>query len=222
MTTSLSHTKTLDIGEIGILDEQLPPWDSGPLDLAGWFDPDRRDCPLELEIGSGKGTFLVNQADQTPGTNYIGIEYAKQYWRHAADRCRRHQLTNVKVVRTEADLFVRRYTPPESLRQTHIYFPDPWPKPRHNKRRLIQESFLRSLHTATAPSGLVRIVTDHPDYYEWIEHHADRVADLWRRLPFECPQAAGPGELVGSNFERKYRRQGRPFHAMILEKYPAT
>jgi tRNA (guanine-N7-)-methyltransferase len=235
MPHSLPHGRSLDVGAVGIEQAQLPPFDQGPLDLRGWFGDERRELPLELEIGSGKGTFLVQQAPGapgapgdpgtpgtpgTPGVNYIGIEYARAFWRYAADRVRRHGLVNVKLVHAEAGAFLRNYVPPGCLRQIHVYFPDPWPKARHHKRRLIQEPTLRLMHHALEAGGLVRLVTDHDDYFQWMQEHADRVADLFERLPFSPPAESGSaeGELVGSNFERKYRREGRPFNAMALHK----
>ncbi len=216
MTCSLSHGKTLDVGHIGLDQDQLPPPDAGPIDLKSWFPTPGH--PLELEIGSGKGTFLIQQAGQTPGVNYIGIEYAKSFWRYAADRCRRHGLENVRLVHTEAGLFVRNYVPHQALRQVHIYFPDPWPKKRHNKRRLVQEAFLRQVYRTLETDGCIRLATDHGDYYQWMLEHAQAAADLFDREPFSSPGSAGDGELVGTNFERKYRQENRPFYAMILRK----
>ncbi|MCX5662801.1 MAG: tRNA (guanosine(46)-N7)-methyltransferase TrmB [Planctomycetota bacterium] len=219
MSFSLSHGKEMDVGTVGVAQEQLPPHDGGKVDLGAWFGPERAGKPLELEIGSGKGTFLLNQARQTPDINYIGIEWAKAFWKYAADRCRRHELQNVRVVRTEAAGFVRSFVRDGALRQVHIYFPDPWPKARHNKRRLVQAGFLRELWRALEPAGMVRIATDHVDYFAWMEEHAGQVADVFERLPFVSPESAGEGELVGSNFERKYRREGgRTFQGMVLRK----
>jgi tRNA (guanine-N7-)-methyltransferase len=235
MGLSLSHGKEMDVGHIGLLQEQLPPvpvHGAPPayLDLKGWFGSEGAKRPLELEIGSGKGTFLLNQAKLTPEVNYIGLEWARQFWMYAADRCRRHALENVRVVRAEAAGFVRSYVADASLRQVHIYFPDPWPKTRHNKRRLIQAGFLRELWRVLEPpevinpanpqaaGGVIRLATDHADYFDWMVEEAGKVADLFERLPFESPASAGEGELVGSNFERKYRREGRPFNAMVLRK----
>lgn len=218
MGFSLSHGKSMDVGHHGLLSEQLPPIDAGRIDLQSWFPESQRNNPLEIEIGSGKGTFLVNQATATPNVNYIGIEWAKAFWRFAADRARRHNLENIRVLRGEAGAFFRCYVPDACLRQVHIYFPDPWPKARHHKRRLIQAPFLRELHRTLQPQGNVRIATDHSDYFAWMCEHATQVEDLFERLPFESPASAGEGELVGTNFERKYRREGRPFNAMILRK----
>ena len=220
MRQSIRTTKPLDVGRIGIDQSQLPPFDQEPLDLGRWFT-DTADHPLELEIGSGKGTFLVRQAGQTPGVNYVGLEYARAFWRYAADRCRRRGLNNVRLVCIEAELFVRRYMPDACCRQVHLYFPDPWPKKRHHKRRLIQAPFLRQLHRVLQRCGCVRLTTDHQGYFQWITDHADQVADLFEQRPFESPVAADEGELAGTNFERKYRREGRPFFALILQKRSA-
>ena len=219
MADSLStRGRSLDVGAVGIEREGLPPFDAGPIDLRRWFATDRVALPLEIEIGSGKGTFLVQQAALTPQVNYIGIEYARAFWRYAADRCRRHGLDNVRLVHTEADLFLRNYVPDACLRCVHIYFPDPWPKKRHHKRRLIQTPFLHTLARVLEPAGDVRIATDHTGYFEWMLEHVAAVDDLFEQFPFDTPRAAGEGELVGTNFERKYRREGRPFSAMVLRK----
>lgn len=217
MAHGISGSREYDVQGFGFLQDDLPPLDGGFIDLKGWFGCLAHQ-PLELEIGSGKGTFLVQQATATPGVNYIGLEWAKAYWRAAADRARRHDLKNVRVVRTEAAAFVRSYVAPEALRQVHIYFPDPWPKARHNKRRIVQEPFLRTLVEKLEDGGRIRLATDHSDYFAWMEEHAAQAADVLERLPYESPESAGEGELVGSNFERKYKREGRPFHGMVLRK----
>lgn len=232
MSLSLSHGKQLDVGRHGIAQEDLPPMDAGRVDVRTWFrDPPAIDRPVELEIGSGKGTFLIQHAKLHPEVDYLGLEWAKAFWRYAADRARRHGLDNVRLVRCDADMFVRHYVPDATFRQVHIYFPDPWPKKRHHKRRLIQAAFLRELHRVLIPAApgaagvlgetaCLRIATDHADYFQWMQDHAAEVQDLFDREPFVSPESAGEGELVGTNFERKYRLEGRPFHGMILRKRP--
>jgi len=219
---SLSRGKTLEPGTFGLTRADLPPLQATPdatrFDVRQWWPADRRGLPLELEIGSGKGTFIVQQALATPDVNYLGIEYAHAFWRYAADRVRRHDLAGVRMLCADAVEFVHWYCADELCRQVHVYFPDPWPKARHHKRRTVCEPVLRQLHRVLADGGMVRIVTDHDDYFAWMEQHVAAVADLFDRLPFERPVSADTDEIVGTNFERKYRREGRPFHAMTLRK----
>lgn len=217
MSLSLSRGRSLEVGHYGLEQTQLPPADQGPIDLRGWFDVDRA-APLELEIGSGKGTFLVEQAERDPGVNFVGIEYAKAYWRYAADRCRRRDLGNVRVVHAEAGFFVRHYVPAVCLRCVHIYFPDPWPKKRHQKRRMVQSPFLALLHSKLQAGGTVRIVTDHAAYFQTMGEQIQHVSDLFEQIPFEKLSSVRDQEWVGTNFERKYRQLGRPFYGMILYK----
>ena len=213
---------SIDLHPFGLTRDDLPALGLDPaasrFDMRAWWDPQRRALPIELEIGSGKGTFLVQQAQRTPEVNYLGIEWAREYWRYAADRIRRHQLTAVRMLHADAAEFVHWHCPDALFRQVHVYFPDPWPKKRHHKRRFVQESNLRRLHRVIEPGGFVRIVTDHDAYFAWIEQHVEAVGDLFDRLPFERPISAAEGEIVGTNFERKYRREGRPFHGLTLSK----
>ncbi len=221
-------TGHLETGTYGREQVDFPPLDHGPLDLRAWFSfppvegPAR---PMDLEVGSGKGTFLVQQAALTPEVDYLGIEYARAYYRHAADRARRHGLANVRMLHAEAGMFLRNFVADASFRQVHIYFPDPWPKKRHHKRRFVQESTLRELYRVLAArsdadprAGCIRLATDHAEYFEWMTEHAGKVDDLYERLPFDPPDSAGAGELVGTNFERKYRLEGRTFNGMVLRK----
>lgn len=240
MPTSLSSNQPLDVTGFGWTRDQLPASDAGPMspsEFRAWFglpaDPGR---PLDLEIGSGKGTFLIQHAPLEPGTDFLGIEIAKAFWRHAADRARRHGVANARLLWHDAPTFLRTYVADATFRRVHIYFPDPWPKARHHKRRLIQPAFLKELHRVLRPAGEssgdpavvpeVRLATDHEDYFAWMEEAVAQVeAEGWfERLAFVPLASAGPGELVGTNFERKYRAEtagdGRKFQGMVLRKRP--
>jgi tRNA (guanine-N7-)-methyltransferase len=194
---------------VGMDVEKLP----RPLNWAELFG---NANPVELEIGFGKGTFLVEEAKARPEVNFFGIEYARWYWRYASDRLRRNGCTNVRTVRAEAVYFLTEFVPADSLAVLHVYFPDPWPKKRHHKRRLIQESFVPLMKRVLAPGGRVQIVTDHAEYFEQIQavigNGGFSVVDYGR------PDSADQGEFVGTNFERKYRREGRPFYAQAAVK----
>jgi tRNA (guanine-N7-)-methyltransferase len=197
--------KQLIIEPVGLDVDALP----RPIGWAAMFG---NTNPVELEIGIGKGTFITEQARARPDTNFFGIEWARWFWRYASDRLRRHGCTNARTVRAEALYFLTEFVADASLRVIHVYFPDPWPKKRHHKRRLIQEPFLRQVERVLEPGARLQIVTDHQDYFEQIEQVV-RASNL-RVVDYNRPGSAGDGEFVGTNFERKYAREGRPFYAI--------
>jgi tRNA (guanine-N7-)-methyltransferase len=219
MSFGLARGKTLLIDGFGIEARELPPFDPADV-LASRVDPrtwfTRPDHRLEIEIGSGKGTFLVQQAALVATTNYLGIEHVGEFFRYAADRVRRRDLHNVRLLRADAVEFLRFRCPDGIASVIHLYFSDPWPKSRHHKRRVVQDATLREFHRVLAPGGELRLVTDHDDLWTWYEDHAARHTDLFDRRPFEAPESAGDGEIVGTNYERKFAKEGRPLHGMVM------
>jgi tRNA (guanine-N7-)-methyltransferase len=177
--------------------------------------------PVELEIGSGKGTFLLAIAESKPEHNYIGIEYARAYAEFAADRLRRHDTRNARMVHAEASWWVRCHIPDSSIAAVHVYFPDPWPKARHHKRRLVQVPFTKEVHRILVPGGKLRLVTDHADYFAHMQQVLKEQTYL-DVVEFDSPaplKANAPaGSIVGTNFERKYITEGRTFHAAAARK----
>lgn len=189
------------------------------LDWAEVF-PTRREAPparpVEIEIGIGKGTFLLNRACRRPEVDLLGIEYARAYAVYAADRIRRAGMNNARVVCTDAGPFVTRAIPDASVQRAFILFPDPWPKTRHHRRRLIQVPFLRQVRRILQPGGQMLIVTDHGGYFQHI-CQAVGLSKGWRRIPF--PELIEDGEhVVATNFEIKYAREGRIIHKLALMK----
>jgi tRNA (guanine-N7-)-methyltransferase len=172
--------------------------------------------PVEMEIGMGKGTFLVEQAKARPETNFFGIEYANWFWKYASDRIRRANCPNARTARAEASYFVNEFVADASLSVMHIYFPDPWPKKRHHKRRLIQPPFMQQIIRVLVPGGRLQLVTDHLDYFQQMEQVVG--ASGMKVVDYNRPGSAAEGEFVGTNFERKYRREGRPFYAIAAAK----
>jgi|SRR5438477_2196212 len=217
MSYALSHRRReLAVQDFGLDHADLPPLEAGRIDPRLWFDqPDHR---FEIEIGSGKGTFLLQQAHLNPEVNYLGIEWGREFYRFAADRMRRHDLRNVKILHTDATEFLHYRCIAGIVAVIHLYFSDPWPKKRHHKRRVVQDRSLEDFHRVLIDGGEVRLVTDHDDLWAWYEEHAARHAELFERRVFEPLESVGEGEMVGSNFERKYRVEGRPLHAMTLKK----
>ena len=173
--------------------------------------------PVEVEIGSGKGTFLLARAAARPELNFLGIEYARAYCYYAADRVRRHGLTNVRMIKVNAGEFFQHHLEDRSVLRVHIYFPDPWPKRRHQRRRLIQSAFIEQTRRVLIIGGQIIIVTDHPGYFEHIQRvfaHAPGFTEV--RMP---QMADADDEIVGTNFERKYIAQGRTFYSMTQLRY---
>jgi len=206
----MQSNRELTVEPIGLDVETLP----RPIDWAAMFG---NSHPVEMEIGMGKGTFLLEQAKTRPETNFFGIEYARWFWRYASDRLRRANCDNARTVRAEASYFLHEFVTDASLSVLHIYFPDPWPKKRHHKRRLIQAPFVNQHVIRTLiPGGRLQVVTDHQDYFEQIDQ-VIRGSTL-QIVDYNRPGSAVEGEFVGTNFERKYRREGRPFYAIAAIK----
>jgi tRNA (guanine-N7-)-methyltransferase len=206
----MQTNQPLVVEPIGLDVETLPK----PLNWAELFG---NANPVELEIGMGKGTFLTEQARARPEVNFFGIEWARWFWRYASDRLRRHNCMNARTVRAEASFFLTEHVPAGSLDVLHIYFPDPWPKARHHKRRLIQPKFMPVVERVLRPGGRLSIVTDHQGYFVENMEPSVRGSNL-TVVDYNRPGSAGEGEFVGTNFERKYRREGRPFYAIAAVK----
>ena len=177
-----------------------------------------RSAPIHIEIGSGKGTFLLNQARKNQGDNFLGIEWASRYYRYAVDRIGRWGLTNVRIIRTDAVSFISDFVPDSSVDFFHIYFPDPWPKKRHNKRRFINDVNLENIIRCLKTGGQLRIATDHQDYYEQIKTVLAGKSDKLEEIDFLPTAGAQTGEWVGTNFERKYIKDKREIYTIALRK----
>jgi tRNA (guanine-N7-)-methyltransferase len=177
MSFGLSHGRELSDAGVGIDRATIPPLPDnvltnpagGWLDLAPWFAAPAQ--PLEIEVGSGKGSFLLNQAAAEPGTNFLGIEYAREFYLYASDRVRRRGLANVRTLCIDASEFLRWRVPSACARVIHLYYSDPWPKRRHHKNRLVQHEFLATCFRVLGPGGELRVVTDHDELWDWDMAH---------------------------------------------------
>ena len=187
----------------------------GTIDLPAVFGNDR---PVEIEIGTGKGTFLLARAAERPDLNFLGIEWARAYALYSADRFKRHGLENVRMLRVDAAEFFHKKLANKSIWRLHIYFPDPWPKTRHHRRRLIQGRFIEEARRVLKLGGQLVIVTDHKGYFSQV-NAVMQSAKGFATVPFPRLGGGKDGELVGTNFERKYIAQGRPFYWLARMRY---
>jgi tRNA (guanine-N7-)-methyltransferase len=193
-----------------------------PEDLDGEIDFVRifgRPGPVHIEIGSGKAAFLLNQAMAQPEANFIGIERANKYYRFAVDRIGRWGLTNVRIIRTDAAHFLAHFVPVKSVDCFHIYFPDPWPKRRHQKRRFFCPANIELLLRALKTGGTVKIATDSAEYFEMIAGLFAANGSRLESAEFLPAAGANAGECVGTNFERKYLEENRPIGTNFERKY---
>ena len=176
-----------------------------------------RPGPVEIEIGSGKALFLITASRERPDHNFLGIEVSNKYARLCAQRVANRDLANVRVIQTDARYFLQAYVPADSVRAILVYFPDPWWKKRHRKRRVFTPEMIAASEHVLEPGGCVHIVTDVPDYFEDIvtlfKHHT-------RLVRFDVPDAAEPTHDMDylTNFERKFRKAERTIHRIGYRK----
>lgn len=178
---------------------------SHPMDLSGIFG---RSAPVEIEIGFGKGRFLLAAAAHWPDTNWLGIEYAGPCVQLVAERAAKRGLRNIRLIRADAALTVEDL-PDSSIRACHIYFPDPWPKKRHRKRRLIKQPFVERLFRTIAPGGWLHLATDFEDYFAEIVLAAQRAGFMLVDLPADGPE---DDEVFRTNYEKRFLERGTPIY----------
>lgn len=183
-----------------------------PLDWVRLFE---KEGPVEIEVGCGKGRFLLERAARHPDRLFIGLEYARAYLETIAKRCSKRGLENVRVSKCEAAEFFRECIPPASLDAFHLLYPDPWPKKRHHKRRLIQQEFLAELRRVLKPGAEMNLATDHQGYFEWMVEHFDR----WKATFVMAPRALITekdryGFEGRTNYEIKYLKEGRAIYLL--------
>ena len=193
-------------------------WPRYGLPGEGPLEPERlfgRPCPLQLEIGIGTGETLRALARHWPHHGFIGVEVHRPGLGHCLQRLEQDGTDNVRLACMDAVELLEDRIPPDSLDRVHIYFPDPWHKKRHHKRRLLQPAFLGLLASRLAGHGQVCIATDWDDYADWI-HQAIAAQGALTNL-------AGPGRTIPrprwlpvSRYEARALRLGHRLHHFLL------
>jgi tRNA (guanine-N7-)-methyltransferase len=172
-----------------------------------------RHAPLEVEIGAGRGDFIIDRAVATLDHDFLAIESVATLAQLIALRAGRRDVTNLRVIRMDARTLVNLMLPDASVSAYHIYFPDPWPKERHLKHRLFMPSFVSSLARTLQPGAHLFVATDVASYAERI--FALLLSGGFRRLDRPVPGAAQTG------FARKFLAEGRPIHSAAFIHSPA-
>jgi tRNA (guanine-N7-)-methyltransferase len=161
-----------------------------------------RAQPLEVELGSGDGSFLVHYAAEHRDRNFIGVERLLGRIRKLDRKGRRMGLTNLRGLRIESSYFLRYLLPPHSAAALHIYFPDPWPKRKHQRHRLINDLFVTIAHAALEPGGRVYLRTDDADYFE-------QMLSVFSSSPlFKAVEIPEPLRGVLTDFETEFNARG--------------
>lgn len=195
--------------------EQIPRTQDRQYDFQALFG---NSNPVELELGIGKGRFLIQQAETRPDTNFVGVEWASRYYRLVAERAAKRGLGNFRVLRDDAAHVVTDTLAAQSIDALHIYFPDPWPKAKHNKRRLIQPPFAQAAAQALKDGGRVCLATDHEDYAVQMEAVFKATADFaqtFRAIGEQAPEGV-------TNWEVRFRREGKTIHKFEFSRVPRS
>ncbi len=187
-----------------------------PIDWQALF---RNENPVEIEIGCGKGRFLLETSKRHPEINYVGVERALKYVQRAKKRLLKGNATGVFLIWSDAAYFVDRYIRAGTVEAYHVYFPDPWPKQRHHKRRLFRNKvWLRGLTRTLNPSiGRIHIATDHAEYFYEIHDSLTHTPPLVYLPP-------GTIEIghIPTSFEMKYRAEGRKIYRAVYQMDSAS
>jgi tRNA (guanine-N7-)-methyltransferase len=158
--------------------------------------------PLEVELGSGDGSFLVEYCSLHPERNFIGIERLLGRLRKVDRKGRRAGLTNLRGLRIESSYFLQYLLPPHSAAALHVYFPDPWPKRKHRRHRLINEAFPMLARSSLEPAGTVFLRTDDSDYFEQMRRVFESAQDF---AAVSIPESLAK---VRTDFERDFNARG--------------
>jgi tRNA (guanine-N7-)-methyltransferase len=158
--------------------------------------------PLEVELGCGDGSFLLNYANLHPERNFLGVERLFGRVKKIDRKGRRAGLSNILGVRIESAYFLEYLLPPHSAAALHIYFPDPWPKRKHWKNRLINERFPTLARQALTPGGVVYLRTDDANYFEQMQSVFATSAEFFR---IETPDELS---AVRTDFEEDFQKRG--------------
>ena len=169
--------------------------------------------PLEVDLGCGDGSFLLGMAEHHPERNFLGVERLLGRVRKVSKRAKRGNIDNLKVLRLESRYTVEWLLAPGSVSRLHLLCPDPWPKVRHHRRRLIQQDFLEAVYKVLEPGGEFLFKTDHDEYFEWAE---EKVAEFGRFESLPWPEDAF--FYPKTDFQIQWEAEGKRLQGLRLKK----
>jgi tRNA (guanine-N7-)-methyltransferase len=187
--------------------ELIPETEQACLNLPNLFG---RNAPVHVDLGSGDGSFFLSLAKENPEKNFLGVERLLKRVRTSERKAA--PLKNVRILRTETSFLVRHLLPSESIEAFYLLFPDPWPKRRHHRRRLVTSDFLNAIWLVLTDHGSFSIATDQDDYFAWIHKavlQSARFAAIDQKLVPRLPI---------TTFERKFTDAGSAVHRLELRK----
>ena len=192
------------------LDDLPKPWMPSE-----WFE---RDAPLEIDIGSGKGMFLASASAERPDHNFLGIEVSGKYARFCAAKLASRRAPNARMIHGNAKDFLSEVLPGGQVTALHVYFPDPWWKKRHKRRRVMNEPFVRDMQRTLLPGGKLHFWTDVEEYFATTIALISAATDLTG--PLHVPVRSPKHDLdYRTHFERRMRLHGEPvFRAEFVKK----
>ncbi len=174
--------------------------------------------PIEVEIGSGRGRFIIKSARENPQVNYVGIERANKFFHFMKERVEQARVGNVRLLRAEADYFIWGYVPPGSVQAFHIYFPDPWPKTKHRRRRIVNPDFFDLLRSRLVPGGCIHLATDFARYFEIMLKTGRGCAGLEELYCRTIDPAGADPESAATHYERRFFMHGLPIYRAAYRK----
>ncbi len=191
---------------------QPEPCEFMPEDYFSRLDPSsifENEKPLEIDLGCGDGSFLNAMAAHYPERNFLGVERLLGRVKKVAKKAHRAGLTNCKVLRLESKYTIEWLFPEASIDRLHLLCPDPWPKAKHHKRRLVQQDFLEVLFRVLKPGGEFCFKTDHPEYFEWVEEEMKTFGKFtqleWNEDTFYYPK---------TDFQIQWEAEGKSMHQL--------
>ncbi len=193
--------------------EHLPP----PIRAEDVFGDSK---PLTLDIGFGEGEFLFELSRRMPDFNHIGVEVKKERFKKAVKTVRREGAGNVKLIHLDGAMAVELFAP-QTFDRIHINFPDPWPKDRHRKHRIINAGFVELLGSVIKSGGGLEIASDHDEYMEGAKESVERCGQF-QSAAGAMPLLSYPGDRPRTRFETIFRERGETVKYLIYEKKGAA